>query len=77
MDKNNAKLPTKDYTIGEDVFYINNTLVSELDGSRIIGPLTRGELTIQQEKYKSIVSELPKEQKQKCPFIVYKLTRVE
>ncbi|MEK6880159.1 MAG: hypothetical protein AABY22_11145 [Nanoarchaeota archaeon] len=59
---------------GKELFYIENTLVPVMDGSRIIGPLTAERLEQKREMYESVVRP---EERDKFPFIVYKLLRVE
>ena len=79
IERHNARLPAgvADLQAGEDVFYICNTLVPEVDGSRLIGPLTAEELETRRQRYDEITSVLPDEVKAGCPFVVYRLTRIE
>lgn len=78
MEDLNARIPTGiEELAGKEVFYINNTLVPEQDGSRIIGPLTREQLEFKRERYEQIVFKFDKEQRQKYPFIVYRLEKIE
>jgi len=77
MSERNARLPTSDYVVGSDVFYVNNTLVPDADGSRIIGPLTPEMLEQKRQQHAGIVSGMTEEQRGDFPFQVYRLTRIE
>ena len=50
----NARIPVELDALGEDVFYINNTLVPERDGCRIIGPLNKEKMEFKRQQYESI-----------------------
>ena len=53
MDSSNAHIPTgrDELPFGKEVYYINNTLVPVIDGSRIIEPLDDTELREKREQY--------------------------
>ena len=67
-------LPVENCDIGEKQFYIVNTLVNSMDGSRVIGPLTSDMLNQRREMYKSIIkSMISDEERQNYPFVVYEV----
>ncbi len=62
-------------SVGESLFYIENTLVPKQDGSRLIGPLNAEGVQQKREIYELLMSRM-NEDPEKYPFIVYKLERV-
>src|SRR3989344_6979267 len=78
MNKFNAKMPSGADELGRGVvFYINNTLVPETDGSRIIGPLTAEQLESKVIQYNAIVSSLPESERKEYLLIIYELRKVD
>jgi len=77
--RSNALLPAAvaDLPLGQDMFYICNTLVPEADGSRIIGPLTAEGLEEKRKAYGGVIAQLDEGAASQYPFVVYRLTRIE
>ncbi len=80
--RENARIPAKieELAVDQELFYVNNTPVPEADGSRIIGPLTEEQLKWKRQQYEKIVKQIEREAndvREKYPFIVYSLKRVE
>jgi hypothetical protein len=78
MERTNAIIPTgiDDLAVGQEVFYILNTLVPEVDLSRIIGPLNSQELEVKRKMYEGVLNNLRPEERESHPLIVYRLTRL-
>lgn len=76
-ERRNARIPAsiEDFPVGKEVFYVINMLVPEQDGSRVIGPLDAEGLEDKRRMYKQITKGF--EDKEKYPFVVYKLKRTE
>ncbi|HLC53602.1 MAG TPA: hypothetical protein VJK03_03585 [Candidatus Nanoarchaeia archaeon] len=76
-----AHIPSSDRDIRDfpedGLYYIVNTFVSEKDGNRVIGPLTREELEQKKEQYEDFVSRYSDSQRKKYPFLAYYLTKEE
>ena len=79
LEEANATIPAnlEDLEVGEERFYVVNSLVPERDGSRILGPCTSEELGHHREKYQLFQRTMSKSERKKFPFMVYKLIRTE
>jgi len=67
----------EEFGVSDDVFYVVNTLVHELDKARIFGPLTREELETKRQIYRTFMSEQLPGVADRHPFVVYRMTRIE
>ena len=68
---------SEDSKVNESFFYIDNRLVHEQDGSRILGPYNQGELKHKRDMYNSFASRMSEEERKKFPFAVFEFRRTE
>jgi len=68
---------SEDSKVNESFFYIDNRLVHEQDGSRILGPYNADELGEMRRRYESVTSKMLEEERKKFPFVVFEFRRTE